>query len=151
MAHLYQASMEIAGRAYMNRKPPAHMTKERQNAMMSAARYLAEHFAEVPVLILAWLQFTHEQENPQPGTGTYASFSAAQWQQHFPRRSEHDRCLLRSRFGVPCQRRCLLTKKRKSEESWALRPICASMLGCLSDTRWRATALARSGVCRLAT
>jgi nitroreductase len=31
---------------------------------MSAARYLAEHFAEVPVLILAWLQFTHEPENP---------------------------------------------------------------------------------------
>jgi nitroreductase len=64
IAHIYQASMEIAGRAYMNRKPPAHMTKERQNAMMSAARYLAEHFAEVPVLILAWLQFTHEQESP---------------------------------------------------------------------------------------
>jgi nitroreductase len=64
VARIYQASMEIAGKAYMNRKPPTHMTKERQNAMMSAARYLAEHFAEVPVLILAWLQFTQEQENP---------------------------------------------------------------------------------------
>jgi nitroreductase len=64
IANVYRASMEIAGRAYMNRKPPAHMTEERQKAMMSAAMYLAEHFGEVPVLILAWLQFTHEQENP---------------------------------------------------------------------------------------
>ena len=64
IARIYQASMEIAGRAYINRKPPDHMTEERQNAMMSAARFLAEHFAEVPVLILAWLQFTHGQENP---------------------------------------------------------------------------------------
>jgi nitroreductase len=32
IAHIYQASIEIAGRAYLNRKPPAHMTKERQNA-----------------------------------------------------------------------------------------------------------------------
>jgi hypothetical protein len=54
----------IFRRAYMNRKPPAHMTEERQKAMMSAAMCLAEHFAEVPVLILAWLQFTHEQKNP---------------------------------------------------------------------------------------
>ena len=61
---IYRASMEIAGRAYMNRKPPVHMTKERQKTMLSAATHLAEHFGEVPVLILAWLQFTPDQENP---------------------------------------------------------------------------------------
>jgi len=64
IAELYRTSIEIAGRAYANRKLPPHMTKERQQKMMSAAMYLAEHFAEVPVLILAWLQLTHEQENP---------------------------------------------------------------------------------------
>jgi nitroreductase len=99
IANLYRASMEIAGRAYMNRKPPAHMTEERQKAMMSAAMYLAEHFAEVPVLILAWLQFTHEQENPQSGGGADAYFSTPEWGQHFPRCPEHDRCLPRSRLG----------------------------------------------------
>ncbi len=65
IADLYRASMEIAGRAYANRKQPPHMTNDRQKAMMSAATYLAQHFGEVPVLILAWLQFTPEQENPQ--------------------------------------------------------------------------------------
>jgi nitroreductase len=65
IADAYRASMEIAGRAYSNRKPPAHMTKDRQQKMMDSATYLAQHFAEVPVLILAWLQMTHEQENPK--------------------------------------------------------------------------------------
>ena len=60
----YRASMEIAAKAYLNRKPPAHMTKERQQKMMSSATYLAEHYAEVPVLILAWLQMTPDQEHP---------------------------------------------------------------------------------------
>ena len=64
IANAYRASMEIASKAYMNRKPPAHMNKDRQQKMVSSATYLAEHFAEVPVLILAWLQFTHEQEHP---------------------------------------------------------------------------------------
>jgi nitroreductase len=64
IADLYRASMEIAAKAYVNRKPPAHMTRERQRTMMSAATYLAEHFAEVPVLILAWLQTTPDQEHP---------------------------------------------------------------------------------------
>jgi nitroreductase len=64
VADLYRASIEIAGRAYANRKPPAHMTKERQRTMTSAATYLAEHFAEVPVVIMAWLQFAPDQEKP---------------------------------------------------------------------------------------
>ncbi len=65
IAEIYRASMEIAGRAYANRKPPAHMAGERQQKMMSAAMYLAEHFAEVPVLILAWLQLTPDVEQPK--------------------------------------------------------------------------------------
>jgi len=64
IGELYRTSMEIAGRAYANRKPPAHMTRERQQKMMSGAMYLAEHFGEVPVHILAWLQMTQEQEHP---------------------------------------------------------------------------------------
>jgi nitroreductase len=64
VAELYRAAIAIAGRAYANRKPPAHMTKERQHTMMTAANYLTEHFAEVPVVILAWLQFTPDQEKP---------------------------------------------------------------------------------------
>ncbi|HKD67073.1 MAG TPA: nitroreductase family protein [Candidatus Binataceae bacterium] len=71
---IYRASMEIAGRAYMNRKPPVHMTKERQKTMLSAATHLAEHFGEVPVLILAWLQFTPDQENPNLPTDQMPTF-----------------------------------------------------------------------------
>jgi nitroreductase len=65
MGELYREAMQIAGRAYANRKPPAHMTTKRQERMMTGAMYLAEHFGEVPVIILAWLQMTHEQENPK--------------------------------------------------------------------------------------
>jgi nitroreductase len=64
IGEIYRASMEIAGRAYLNRKLPPHMTKERQQRMMSGAMYLAEHFGEVPVLILAWLQMTPDVEHP---------------------------------------------------------------------------------------
>ena len=64
IADTYRAAMEIAGRAYRNRKLPAHMTEKLQQRMMGSAMYLAEHFAEVPVLLLAWLQFTPDQENP---------------------------------------------------------------------------------------
>jgi nitroreductase len=65
IADIYRASMEIAGRAYANRQAPAHMSGERQQKMMSAAMYLAEHFGEVPVLILAWLQLTPDVEHPK--------------------------------------------------------------------------------------
>jgi nitroreductase len=64
IGEIYRASMEIAGKAYLNRKAPPHMTKERQQRMMSGAMYLAEHFGKVPVLILAWLQMTPDVEHP---------------------------------------------------------------------------------------
>jgi nitroreductase len=64
VAELYRAAIAIAGRAYANRKPPVHMTKERQRTMTTAANYLTEHFADVPVVILAWLQFAPDQAKP---------------------------------------------------------------------------------------
>jgi len=64
IAETYRASMEIAAKAYSNRKPPAHMTEKKIQQMVASAGYLAAHYAEVPVLILAWLQMTPEQENP---------------------------------------------------------------------------------------
>jgi nitroreductase len=64
VAEIYRISIELAGRAYLKRKAPPHMTKDRQQRMFSAAQYLAEHFAEVPVLILAWLKMTPDVEHP---------------------------------------------------------------------------------------
>ncbi len=64
VADAYRASMEIASKAYMNRNPPAHMTEKRMQQMVASANYLAAHFAEVPVLIMAWLQMTPDQERP---------------------------------------------------------------------------------------
>jgi len=64
IADAYRAAMEIASKAYMNRNPPAHMTEKRMQQMVASATYLAAHFAEVPVLIMAWLRMTPDQENP---------------------------------------------------------------------------------------
>jgi nitroreductase len=60
----YRASMEVAAKAYMNRKPPAHMTDKLQQKMVASATHLAAHFGEVPVLIFAWLQMPPDQDNP---------------------------------------------------------------------------------------
>ena len=64
IADLYRACMQIAQRALSRRKTPPHMTQKLQQQMMAAAMHLAEHFAEVPVLIFAWLQLPPDQENP---------------------------------------------------------------------------------------
>src|SRR5579885_3176570 len=64
IGEIYRASMQIAARAYLNRKPPAHMTRERQQKMMSGAMSLAAHFGEVPLQIHAWLQMTADVEHP---------------------------------------------------------------------------------------
>lgn len=64
LAGLYRQSMEIAQKALSYRKRPAHMTDKAQERMFAAAGHLAEHFAEVPVLLLAWLHLPPDQENP---------------------------------------------------------------------------------------
>ena len=64
VADLYRASMQIAQNVLSHRKPPPHMTAKRQKQMYEGATYLAEHFGEVPVLLLAWLQLPPDQDNP---------------------------------------------------------------------------------------
>lgn len=61
---LYRASMEIAQRALSFRQRPAHMTDKLQRQMYAAAQHLAEHFGEVPVLLMAWLKLPPDQDNP---------------------------------------------------------------------------------------
>jgi nitroreductase len=64
IAELYRAAMEVAQNVLSYRKRPAHMTDKLQQRMYASARYLAEHFGEVPVLLLAWLQLPPDQDNP---------------------------------------------------------------------------------------
>jgi nitroreductase len=64
VADLYRASMQIAQNILSRRKPPPHMTPKLQKQMFDGAIYLAEHFGDVPVLLLAWLQLPPDQENP---------------------------------------------------------------------------------------
>jgi nitroreductase len=40
------------------------MTAKLQKQMFEGAIYLAEHFGDVPVLLLAWLQLPPDQDNP---------------------------------------------------------------------------------------
>ena len=80
IAGLYGVSMEIAQKVLANRKRPAHMTDKMQSQMFKSARYLAEHFGDVPVLLLAWLQLPPDQDNPNlapEDAQTYVRLSGA--------------------------------------------------------------------------
>lgn len=80
LAELYRESMEIAQKALSYRKRPAHMTDKAQERMLASARHLAEHFAEVPVLLLAWLHLPADQDNPNlsaEDAQTYVRLSGA--------------------------------------------------------------------------
>jgi nitroreductase len=80
LAHLYRDSMGIAQNALSYRKRPAHMTEKAQQRMFASARHLAEHFAEVPVLLTAWLHLPQDQENPNlsaEDARTYVRLSGA--------------------------------------------------------------------------
>jgi nitroreductase len=64
IADLYRASMQIAQNVLSHRKAPPHMTEKLQKQMFDGAIYLAEHFGDVPVLLLAWLHLPPDQDNP---------------------------------------------------------------------------------------
>ncbi len=80
LAELYRESMEIAQKALSYRKRPAHMTEQAQARMFASAGHLAEHFAQVPVLLMAWLHLPADQDNPNlsaEDTQTYVRLGGA--------------------------------------------------------------------------
>jgi len=64
LADLYRESIRMAQKVLSYRKRPAHMTEKAQARMFAAAEHLAQHFGEVPVLLLAWLHMPPDQDNP---------------------------------------------------------------------------------------
>ncbi len=88
--HVYHKGWNEVQALYRNRPVPEHMGEEKFRRLLAAATYLAEHLAEVPVLLFACLKGT-----PSAAV-TRCQTCSPLGVEHLPGSTEHSACLPRA-------------------------------------------------------